>query len=198
MLTRALSSLALLGVLLASCSAGDDAVVSGGQFEFVAPGGQTTIRYEPPDQRRTVGQLAGESLMEPAKQIRLSDYAGKVVVLNVWGSWCGPCRLEMPEMQEVFEKTRASGVQVLGIDVRDPSRDAPMDFVRNVGVSYPSIYDPPGSLLALKGYPHNVVPSTIVLDRLHRVAVVFLKPLLAEDLLPVVRRLAAEEKPKGA
>ncbi|MGH3434788.1 MAG: TlpA disulfide reductase family protein [Thermocrispum sp.] len=189
-----LAALPVAALLVAGCSTGDDAVASGGQFEFVAPGGQTTIRYEPPTQRRAVGNMSGESLLEPGKRIGLSDFAGKVVVLNVWGSWCGPCRAEMPELQEVYDKTRASGVQLLGIDVRDPSRGVAADFVRNVGVTYPSIYDPPGrSLLALRGYPHNVVPSTIVLDRRHRVAVIFLKPLLAEDLLPVVRRLAAED-----
>jgi hypothetical protein len=84
-------------------------------------------------------------------------------------------------------------VQFLGIDVRDDARSAPQDFVRNIGVTYPSIYDPPGrSLLALKGYPRNIVPSTIVLDRQHRVAAIFLMTLLDSDLLPVVQRLAAE------
>lgn len=191
--------LALVGVLLAGCSIGTDAVLTGSQFEFVAPGGQTKIFYDPPERRRTVPEMSGESLMEPGRQIRLSDYAGKVVVLNVWGSWCGPCRAEMPEMQRVYELTKASGVRLLGIDVRDPNRDVARDFVRNIGVTYPSIYDPPGrALLALKGYPHNIVPSTIVLDRRHRVAAIFLMPLLEEDLLPAVRRLAAEELTKGA
>lgn len=183
----------LLGVLLAACSTGSDAVISGGQFEFVSPGGKTTIFYDPPEQRRKVTGFSGESLMEPGQQIRLSDYAGKVVVLNVWGSWCGPCRHEMPELQRVYDKTKDSGVQLLGIDVRDHARRAPMDFVNNIGITYPSIYDPPGrTLLAMKGYPHNIVPSTIVLDRQHRVAAIFLKPLLESDLLPVIRRIAAE------
>lgn len=184
---------ALLGVLLMGCSTGTDAVVQGGQFEFVSPGGQTKIFYDPPAQRRPVRNMTGESLMEPREQISVSDYAGKVVVVNVWGSWCGPCRREMPELQRVYDMTKASGVQMLGIDVRDPNSDMARDFVSNIGVTYPSIYDPPGrTLLALRGYPHNIVPSTIVLDRRHRVAAIFLMPLLEEDLLPVVRRIAAE------
>ncbi|MPZ00532.1 MAG: redoxin domain-containing protein [Actinophytocola sp.] len=106
---------------------------------------------------------------------------------------CGPCRHEMPELQRVHEKTRDEGVRLLGIDVRDHARHAPADFMANLGVTYPSIYDPPGrTLLNFRGYPRNIVPSTIVLDRQHRVAAVFLKPLLEEDLLPVVRRVAAE------
>lgn len=86
-------------------------------------------------------------------------------------------------------------MQLLGIDVRDEVRSAPQDFVRDTGITYPSIYDPPGrSLLALKGYPRSVVPSTIVLDRHHRVAAVFLTALSDTDLLPVVQRIAADRR----
>ena len=90
-----LALLALLSVTLlsvAGCSTGTDAVARGGSFEFVSPGGQTDIFYDPPADRGTVGDLAGESLLEPGTTISLDEYRGRVVVLNVWGSWCGPCR----------------------------------------------------------------------------------------------------------
>src|SRR5699024_2747610 len=60
---------------------GDDAVAVGGTFEFVSPGGQTSISY-PPEERKEVANLTGESLMEEGEQINLEDYAGKAVVLN--------------------------------------------------------------------------------------------------------------------
>jgi len=185
--------LALVTVLgMAGCSTGTDAVAQGGTFQFVAPGGQTRIFYDPPAERGTVGELTGESLLEPGRQVGLSDFTGQVVVLNIWGSWCGPCRAEVDDLQRVHEQTKDSGVAFLGIAVRD-NRDAAADFVRNNGVSYPSIFDPAArSLLALRGWPPNVVPSTIVLDRQHRVAAVFLTELLDSDLLPVVQRVAAE------
>ncbi|MFI7676322.1 TlpA disulfide reductase family protein [Actinophytocola sp. NPDC049390] len=194
---RPIRSWALLAVTalltLTGCGTGTDAVSQGSSFEFVSPGGQTRIFYDPPQTRGTIQGLSGEDLLQEGKQIRLSDYAGKVVVLNIWGSWCGPCRAEMPHLQRVYDQTKDSGVQFLGIDVRDENRSAPQDFVRDRGVTYPSIYDPPGrSLLALKGYPRSVVPSTIVLDRQHRVAAIFLTALLDTDLLPVVQRIAAE------
>ena len=183
-------------VLLTGCSTGSDAVVPGAQFEFVAPGGKTELFYNPPSQRGTVQNFSGESVMQPDKQISLSDFAGKVVVLNIWGTWCGPCRHEMPELQRVHEKTYDEGVRLLGIDVRDYARWAPADFLTDRGITYPSIYDPPGrTLLSLQNFPRNIVPVTIVLDRNHRVAAIFLKPLLEEDLLPVVRRIAAEPTP---
>lgn len=192
-LVRALGLLTVGLLVLAGCSTGDDAVVQGGEFLFVAPGGKTDITYDEAD-RQELPPIKGEDLFREGKQLSTADFAGKVVVINIWGQWCGPCRREAPAMQEVYDRTKAEGVQVLGVDVRDPSREVPQDFLRDRGLTYPSIYDPPGrSLLPLKGYPKNVVPSTIVLDREHRVAAVFLRELLATDLLPVVRRLAAEK-----
>ena len=184
----------VLSVLLAGCSTGKDAVAQGGTFEFVAPGGKTDIVYDPPDQRGTPGPITGPDLRDPAKTLSLADYAGQVVVINVWGQWCGPCRAEITELQQVHDATKASGVQFLGIDVRDDNRDAAVDFVVDRKITFPSVYDPAmRTLIAFGGrYPTTVIPSTLVLDRQHRVAAVFLRELLAEDLRPVVERLAAE------
>ena len=182
----------LIAVAVTGCANGRDAVVQGGTFEFVSPGGRTDIFYDPPDSRGTVGDVTGPALMTD-QPIHLSDFAGKVVVINIWGSWCGPCRTETPELEKVFAQTQPLGVQFLGIDVRD-DRSAAQDFVTDRNVTYPSIFDPSmRSLIALgKGYPTSVVPTTMVLDRQHRVAAVFLRALLAEDLRPVVQRIAAE------
>ena len=192
----ALASAAI--VALAGCSTGDDAVAQGGTFEFVAPGGKTDIFYDPPGNRGRPGKLDGPELMDPAKTISLDDFTGKVVVINVWGQWCGPCRTEITQLQEVYDKTRRVGVEFLGIDVRDNNRDAAKDFIIDRKVTFPSIYDPPmRTMIAFGGrYPATVIPSTVVLDRQHRVAAVFLRELLAEDLQPVVERLAAEPEPK--
>lgn len=179
-------------VLLAGCATGPDAVARGGSFEFVSPGGKTDIFYDPPASRGTVGQLSGDSLTQPGTTVSLAQYPGRVVVLNVWGSWCGPCRSEAAELVQVANATVGQGVQFLGIDVRD-SRQAGADFARDFGLSYPSIFDPPGrTLFALAGLPRSVVPLTIVLDRHHRVAAVLLHAVHARDLQPVVQRVAGE------
>ncbi|KHO24277.1 TlpA disulfide reductase family protein [Mycolicibacterium setense] len=181
-------------VLLTGCSTGDDAVAQGGTFEFVAPGGKTDIFYDPPEKRSTPGKLSGPDLTDPSKTLSLEDFAGKVVVINVWGQWCGPCRAEIGQLQKVYEATRGAGVAFLGIDVRDNNRDAAVDFVTDRNVTFPSIYDPAmRTMIAFGGkYPTTVIPSTVVLDRQHRVAAVFLRELLADDLQPVVERLASE------
>jgi thiol-disulfide isomerase/thioredoxin len=182
-------------VALAGCSTGHDAVAQGGTFEFVAPGGKTDIFYDPPESRGRPGKLSGPALMDPTKTISLDDFDGKVVVINVWGQWCAPCRTEITQLQRVYDATRDQGVAFLGIDVRDNNRDAARDFVVDRKVTFPSIYDPPmRTMIAFGGkYPTTVIPSTVVLDRQHRVAAVFLRELLAEDLQPVVQRLAAEK-----
>jgi thiol-disulfide isomerase/thioredoxin len=111
------------------------------------------------------------------------------VVLNIWGSWCGPCRTEAPELQSVQDQT---GAVVLGIDVRD-DRPAATDFVRARSITFDSIFDAPGrTLAALRGYPRNTVPSTLVLDRQHRVAAVYLTTIRVPELVPLIQRLQAE------
>jgi thiol-disulfide isomerase/thioredoxin len=192
---RVLLALAVVGLaLLTGCSSGsgDD-----GGFQFVAPGGQTQISY-PEAQRRPLAPVAGDSLLAAGQPISSAQSRGQVVVVNIWGSWCGPCRGEAPALEQVAAASAPRGVTFLGVDVRD-DRDAAADIVRSRGITYPSIFDPPGrSLLVLSGYPRNAVPSTIVLDRAHRVAAVFLTAVLASDLQPVVDRIAAEPPPPAA
>jgi thiol-disulfide isomerase/thioredoxin len=179
-------------LLLAGCSTSREAVATGGEFQFVAPGGQTTILYDPPESRGTVRGISGDSLLRDGATVGLDDYRGKVLIVNIWGSWCGPCREEMPGLQLVQEQT---GAAVLGIDVRD-ERQAAADFVRDRGVTFDSIFDPPGRVLArLSGYPRNTVPSTLVLDEQHRVAAVFLTVVRVPELMPLVQRLQAEPSP---
>lgn len=187
---------AAVAMVLTGCSSGHDAVAQGGTFEFVSPGGKTDIYYDPPSSRGRPGPLSGPDLTDAAHTLSLDDpiFAGRVVVINIWGQWCGPCRAEVTQLQQVYDATRGAGVSFLGIDVRDNNRQAALDFVNDRQVTYPSIYDPAmRTLIAFGGkYPTTVIPSTLVLDRQHRVAAVFLRELLVTDLKPVVQRVAGE------
>lgn len=186
--------LAGAGAGLAGCgnSGGDD----GGTFAFHSPGGQVEIFYDEAD-RRPLQDFSGESLMEPGNDISLSDFDDEVVVLNAWGQWCAPCRAEVDDLQEIQEaltsgEAGAKGT-VLGINVRDYNPQISRDFVQDNGISYPSIYDPPFKTAAfLGGVPSSVIPTTVVLDRQHRPAAVFLREVTAQDVLDVVERIGQE------
>ncbi|SFS45569.1 TlpA family protein disulfide reductase [Saccharopolyspora flava] len=177
--------------MLGGCAAQEDTNKAGGEFTFVSPGGQTRIFY-PADQRGKISSLSGDDLLMPGKQLGIQDFPNQVVVLNIWGSWCGPCRSEADDLQAVQDKLGPQGVQVLGIDVRD-SQSAAADFHRDRGLTYPSIFDPAGrTLLSLRQFPRSTVPATIVLDRQHRVAAIFLTEMLQSELLPEVQKIASE------
>ena len=187
--------------LLAGCSTGDDAVAQGGTFEFVAPGGKTDIFYDPPESRGRPGTIGRARADGPApRRVSLDDFAGKVVVINVWGQWCGPCRTRSPSCRRCTTP-RAPTVSPSSASTSATTTATPhVDFVTDRKVTFPSIYDPPmRTMIAFGGrYPTTVIPSTIVLDRQHRVAAVFLRELLAEDLQPVVQTAGGREADDAA
>ncbi|MEZ2121744.1 MULTISPECIES: redoxin domain-containing protein [unclassified Corynebacterium] len=189
--------LAAVAILLAGCSSsgdGDTPAQKAATFQFASPGGAREITY-PEDERRPVTPFSGESLQEPGKTIDLADYEGQVVVLNAWGQWCGPCRTESDDLQLVQETIEGRGGTVLGINVRDYTPEISRDFMEDNGLTYPSIYDPPfKTAAALGGVPASVVPTTIVLDRQHRPAAVFLREITADDILAVTEPLLEESR----
>jgi len=185
----------LAGGAVAGCATGKDAVAQGGTFDFVSPGGKTDIVYDPPGSRGAIGPMSGPSVTDAGKTVSVADYAGQVVVLNIWGQWCGPCRGEAADLERVYQQTKDSGVAFVGIDVRDFERESASDFLVDRKVTYPSIYDPSMRDLAALGekFPTSVIPTTLILDRRHRVAEVFLRSLVATDLAPAVLAIAAEK-----
>jgi peroxiredoxin len=191
---RAVIALGVIAMAaLSACSTGNDAAVYGGSFTFVSPGGQTEFSY-PVDQRGTVGNLSGPDLANKDATVALSDYAGKVVVVNFWGSWCSPCRAESDDLNAAAAALAGQGVQFLGVNVKD-TREAGADFLTSKQVTYPSIFDPSmRTLLSIRGYPSGSIPSTIVIDRQGRVAHVWLQAITDPDqLISTVSQIAAEK-----
>jgi thiol-disulfide isomerase/thioredoxin len=98
-------------------------------------------------------------------KLNLADLRGHVLVLNVWGSWCAPCRAEAPDLAAISAETEPRGVRFVGIDVRD-NPAAARAFARSFGITYPSFDDQNGLVLAqFTGIiPVSAVPSTLVVD----------------------------------
>ncbi|MBS2962177.1 TlpA family protein disulfide reductase [Actinocrinis puniceicyclus] len=151
--------------VLAGCS---NSVGGAGDTGYVAAA-KTGVTNIDPGQREAAPTLSGTTL--DGKKLALADYRGKVVVVNVWGSWCAPCRLEAPALEETYQKYQAKGVQFLGINVRDTNASA-LAFVGADGLTYPSLQDPDETLLlAFKTVvPPTDIPSSIIVDRSGKVA----------------------------
>lgn len=188
---------AAIALPLAGCSQDADnaqnAVATGGNFEFITPGGEKVINYEE-SERKPLRTFSGEDVRDTDKTISLEDYEGEIVVLNSWGQWCAPCRAEADDLQEVHSELQKRQIgTVLGINVRDYNPQVSNDFLEDNGLKYPSIYDPPfKTAAALGGVPTSVVPTTIVLDKQHRPATVFLRSITAQDVMDVVDKLEKE------
>jgi len=184
-------TLALVATLiLASCArAGpDEQTQSGGQVGYpTVPRNLTRI---PPDQRQELPTVSGPALGSN-QTISTRDYRGKVVVINVWGSWCPPCRKEAPDLQAASVETK-DVAQFVGITSKDYDPAPAEAFVRSFKITYPSIYDPTGKvLLAFAGeLPPSAIPSTMIIDSQGRLAVRVLSEVSKITLVDMISDVA--------
>lgn len=194
----------MLAAVLTGCSTtgADEPTRGANQQGYVGVDGNLT--QIAPDQRQAVPTVSGPALnasptstspassTSPTRTVSTADYRGKVVVLNVWGSWCGPCREEAPALQAASQATKGKA-QFVGLNVKDASPAAPEAFLRAQGVTYPSIFDPSGkTLLQLAGQiPPSAIPSTIILDRQGRGAVRVLGPISQRTLVQMIDTVAS-------
>ena len=179
-----------LGISIVVVSVGEDA---GTKLANSADGASEAVDAEviEPEDRVAVPPISGTSLQ--GDPIALSDFPGRIVVLNVWGSWCAPCRAEAPVLREVSNLNQSRGVQFLGINVRD-QQAAAIAFEEQFRVRYPSIFDPAGeTLLQFRdSVPPNAIPSTIIIDGDARVAATVIGPTTYSQLSALVDEVVSE------
>ncbi|MBB5934843.1 TlpA family protein disulfide reductase [Streptomyces zagrosensis] len=183
-----LSATALaLTVALTGCGSGD----AKGKASFTRHGSSTIETVAKAD-RKPAPDVVGAALH--GETVRLSDYKGKVVAVNLWASWCPPCRAETPSLVKVAAKTTGD-VAFVGLN-SDHEKTQATKFEKELGVRYPSWHDPT-SKLALRfpkgSFNPQGIPSTLFIDREGKIAARALSPIGEEDLHEALDPLIAEQ-----
>ena len=139
------------------------------------------------------GQVAPDFALKSStgENLRLSEYRGNVVMINFWATWCGPCRQEMPLLDELYTRYKRVGFSLLGVNIDDDSRRA-MQMIEDLGVSFPVLFDVRKEVSKL--YEVEAMPVTVLVDREGNVRYVHhgYKPGYEDKYLDQVRSLLRE------
>ena len=174
-------------LVLTGCTAAGASPAAGGGGLAGQP-----LTVVPPGQRKPAPVASGPALAEGGAEVSAGAYPGQVVVLNVWGSWCAPCRKEAPDLVAASRET-ADVAQFVGLDIRDYDPAPARAFVRAFTVPYPQIYDPQGAqLVKFTDLPPSGVPSTLFIDRHGRIAARVVGATTQITLTQIVHDLATE------
>ena len=150
-MTRRQQWLVVGGIVLAGSGA---AVVAAGRLAVPDPVG---LGFRAPD-------FQAKRLDDPTRVARLGDYDGSVVLLNVWATWCLPCREEMPSIERLYRELGPKGLRVVAVSVDDAGAEADIrEFVRELGLTLDVLHDPTGRIL--QTYQMIGVPETFLIDR---------------------------------
>jgi peroxiredoxin len=139
------------------------------------------------------GQSAPDFALKSStgENLRLSEYRGDVVMVNFWATWCGPCRQEMPLLDELYTRYQRVGFTLLGVNIDDDSRKA-MNMVSELGVNFPVLFDSRKEVSKL--YQVDAMPVTVIIDREGNIRFVHqgYKPGYEEHYLDEIRALLRE------
>lgn len=136
--------------------------------------------------RLTVGGLDDDG------QLSLAEFRGRVVVVNFWASWCGPCRAEQPDLNEAYALLPSDEVAFLGVNIEDAQANA-VAHLREFDVAYPSVYDPANVYASrFRGVGPRTIPSTIFIDRQGRVAARVFGVISTSELVGLADAIATE------
>lgn len=125
------------------------------------------------------------------KNLRLSEYRGQVVMINFWASWCGPCRQEMPLLEDMYKRYAKLGFTILGVNVdNDPGKAN--NYLNDVKVSFPILYDTSSSVSKL--YNVSAMPTTVLVDKNGNMRFLHMgyKPGYEKDYVKQIKQLIRE------
>lgn len=180
----ALACVTALGLAACSSDGGKsitDQANQGSDKNYLA--GEGTLAQLAPGKRGKPVTLTGKLL--DGTPWSTKDHAGKVIVVNVWGSWCPPCKKETPDLQKAWKQLQKKGVLMVGVD-RQEGPETAAAYLKAAGVTYPCLRDDGGAaLVALQGKA-SATPSTLVLDQQHRIAARVSGPTTTATLVGLV------------
>tara|TARA_B100000949_G_scaffold212997_1_gene207549 strand:- start:110 stop:700 length:591 start_codon:yes stop_codon:yes gene_type:complete len=184
-------------VVLAGCTSSDSLAQQyrdGNEKGYIA-GEFQVVEIPEPDRGEPV---AFEGVTETGESVASDDYRGGVLVVNFWYAACGPCIVEAPLLEEVWQEYQDQGVSFLGVNTYDQPATA-LSFARDNNVTYPSVIDVNDGKVKLafaQVTPIQATPTTLVLDRNGRVAARVIGQLASASILStLVADTLAEENP---
>ncbi len=155
---------------------------------WVVYGFRTGVRIVPPGSARPAqGLVVVDTLGQP---VTLDSMAGQVVVVNLWASWCGYCRMEIPSLRELHQRYRNEGLVVLGVNLEEGGRDELLARIRDLGIDYPVVRPVAPLSGAFEG--GSVLPHTWIVDRRGRVRASHSGYASGRSLEKAVQRLLRE------
>jgi thiol-disulfide isomerase/thioredoxin len=184
--------LRLLGALVAAvaltaCNGGAEAACER------IPGARPGLCLTDVDDREAAPTAAVPVLGED-EELSLADLRGRVVVLNFWASWCGPCRVEQPDLNEAAEVLPDDEVAFLGVNIEDTAVNA-RAHEREFGIPYPSLYDPENAFAArFGGIGPRTIPTTVFIDTEGRVATRVFGVVGTSEVIGLADAIAAESR----
>lgn len=191
-LTRTLGALAAtLALAVGGAACSDDSSTSDAAQDAGYRSGDGTTRLVEPEERKEPVELSGDTI--EGKTWDSADHRGKVIVVNLWASWCGPCAKEAPHLVDTYEATKGEDVEFVGIDYRESSVETGRAQAETWGFTWPSVYDKTGATAIDMQGTMTAQPSTAVLDREGRIAAVVLGPVTTSTLTGLVEDTLAEQ-----
>ena len=101
------------------------------------------------------------------KSVSLSQFRGKVVFLNIWATWCGPCRIEMPDMEKLYRKFKKEDLVILAVSIDRHGEPVVKPFVKELELTFPILLSPDGRIQRI--YMVNALPSSFIIDKSGRI-----------------------------
>lgn len=175
----------LVGAVLLLTACGGGLSTPGGEQSYVS--GNGTVSFLAPAKRVQAPTIAGTDLN--GKQFTRSP--NSILVVNVWASWCAPCRAEAPTLEQLYKNYSSSNVQFLGFVTRD-NDDAARAFLNRFAITYPTVHN--DNLIASfsSSLSLNAIPTTLVIDRKNRVAARLSGEVTVASLNDMIKRVMSE------